>query len=178
MKQSGEAIVSFALEHHSRIQSTAYAAQVKSQHPQVNLQQSETTVTLNVNTTQYSAVWDTGAPYTVIVPKVVRDAGLTPNGFRDSAGIDGEKLRRRSCCVLGVVILTAGGLSCHICNATVLERDDQLRGIDILIGMDVMSQGTTIINRESRRRLRFIFVPAQDEAVHIALPENIRRNLT
>ena len=171
MDQFSEAIVSFPLAHHSRIKSTAYAARIEPQLPQT------TTVALSLHAVQYSAVWDTGAPFTMIVPKVTRDAGLTPSGFRTSAGIDGVS-RRRPCCVLGVVIRTAGGISCHISNATVLERNDQLGGIDILIGMDVMSQGTTIINRDSREQLRFIFVPAQDEAVHIALPENIRRKLT
>ena len=167
------AVVAFPISDRHRIQSTVYAARI------VRRNTATATVDLHLNPdrVRYCAIWDTGAAYTVIVPKVVQEAELIQSGFRMSAGIDGAVTRRPRFAV-AIVMRTTGGIFCHLTNATRLERDDQLGGPDILIGMDVMAQGTTVINFGGSTP-QFMFVPILGSAgtsFHFELPDDIRRN--
>lgn len=92
----------------------------------------------------FSAVWDTGASGTVVVPKVVRAANLKSRGFRMSSGIDGVT-RRRSIYPACIAMAVSQGIVLHHTEVLMLERDDQLGDIDVLIGMDIISAGETLI---------------------------------
>ena len=94
--------------------------------------------------TQFLAIWDTGAPYTLVVPKVVKAAKLAQRGFRLVGGI-GSAPRQRPAYPASIVFYAPTQVSFQFVDITMLERDDELAGADILIGMDIIKRGETRI---------------------------------
>lgn len=109
---------------------------------------------------QFTALWDTGAETTHVVPRVVDAADLQSVGYRDSRGIDGTVTRRRA---YRASILTFSGLTVpkgakevspsqlkiHATTVIALEEDSQLGGIDVLIGMDIIGAGDFALSYDS-----------------------------
>ena len=110
---------------------------------------------------QFIALWDTGAEFTHVVPEVIQAAGLKSIGFKPSAGIDGvitnRKLYRASVVtVSGVTVpldptdVTAREMKLHATTVVGLESDDQLGGIHVLLGMDIIGRGDFALSTDSK----------------------------
>ena len=90
----------------------------------------------------FTAVWDTGAPFTVAVPRVIQTASLKQRGFRPTRGIDGGPPRLRPV-YPACIWMSSDNVGPTFCftDVVMLERDDQLGKCDLLIGMDIMGSG-------------------------------------
>lgn len=81
----------------------------------------------------FNALWDTGATCTTISEKVVTALGLVPIGFGDVSHAGGT----RKAGLYRVNIALPNGLQ----SPPMKVLDGVLHGFDILIGMDIISQG-------------------------------------
>ena len=110
--------------------------------------------------TEFTAIWDTGAPFTLVVPRVVQTASLKQRGFRNVAGI-GSMPKQRPAFPASVVFLTGTVVNFQFIDVTMLEDNNQLGGADMLIGMDIIAKGETRIGRKNGK-LWFSFTPEQN----------------
>lgn len=74
-----------------------------------------------------------------------------------TAGIDGIVSRRPVYPASLVMNATATNLAIHFTDVVKLERDDQLGGIDMLVGMDIIATGETRIAKREDGNLWFTF---------------------
>ena len=135
-------VVAFKIEDPTRIQS-----QVRIGSP---ISKADTTGKLHLTTwdTDVTAIWDTGAPFTLAVPRVVQTANLKQRGFRKVGGI-GSTPKQRPAYPASVLFLAPNSLSLQFVDVTMLEDDSQLGGADMLIGMDIIAKGETRIGRKN-----------------------------
>ncbi len=89
--------------------------------------------TVRPPTTEFSALWDTGATATGISAKVIADCGLKPIGMTEVHTANG--IRRADIYLINVVLRNHVGIPM----LRVTEAD--IHGADVLIGMDIISQG-------------------------------------
>ena len=110
---------------------------------------------------QFTAIWDTGAPFTIVVPSVVQAARLQQRGFRPVGGI-GTKPQKRPAFPASVVLSTSGGkMHPQFVDVAMVEHDSHLGGAELLIGMDIIAKGETRIYRR-QGALWFSFKPEQN----------------
>lgn len=110
--------------------------------------------------TNFTAIWDTGSPFTLVVPRVVQTASLKQRGFRKVGGI-GSAPKQRPAYPASIMLLAPNSLDLQFVDVTMLEDDDQLGGADVLIGMDIIAKGETRIGRRNGE-LWFSFSLEQD----------------
>jgi predicted aspartyl protease len=82
---------------------------------------------------KYQAIWDTGATGTVITEQVIRECGLKPISMVKAVGVDGEYNTE----VYLINIRLPNGVGFASARVT----RGKLRGMDVLIGMDVICHG-------------------------------------
>ena len=147
-------VVEFKIEDSTRIQSLVRIG--------TPIGMDHTTGKLRLTTweTDFTAIWDTGAPFTLVVPRVVQTAGLKQRGFRMVGGI-GSESKQRPAYPASILFLAPNSLSLQFIDVTMLEDDNQLGGADILIGMDIIAKGETRIARRDGE-LWFSFALEQD----------------
>ena len=127
----------------------------------------------------FLAVWDTGAPRTIVTPSVAAQAGLEPHGIVPIAGVTGEvrawKMTRL------VVAMQAWADSrtqphhqLHIVEeAAIAERDADL-GCQVLIGMDIITRGDwELATDRAGRRVAIWKHPAKRRAIKYPPPPPI-----
>ena len=105
----------------------------------------------------FTAVWDTGAPYTLAVPRVILAADLKQRGFRPVGGINGPVQIRPVYPASIVMPVDAQNFVIRFADIAKLMRNNQLGDIDMLIGMDIISTGETKIARRKDGNLWFSF---------------------
>lgn len=88
-------------------------------------------------TKQYKALWDTGATGTVVTKKIVDDLGLKQIGVVKVFHANGDSLRP----VYLINIMLPHNVGFIYVRVTLGE----LTGFDVLIGMDIISQGDFVI---------------------------------
>ena len=110
--------------------------------------------------TDFTAIWDTGAPYTLVVPRVVQTANLVQRGFRRIGGI-GSAPKQRPAYPASVVFVAPNAVNFNFVDVTMLDDDQQLGGVDMLIGMDIIANGETRIGKKNGE-LWFSFKPEQN----------------
>jgi len=88
-------------------------------------------------TTEYSAIWDTGATNTAITNKVATECGLLPTGMCKVRTANGEN----DTCTYFVSLY----LPNKVCLPQLRVSQATLFGADILIGMDVIGSGDFVI---------------------------------
>ena len=135
-------VVEFKIEDSTRIQS-----HVRIGSP---ISKDNATGKLRLTTwdTDFTAIWDTGAPFTLVVPRVVQTASLKQRGFRKVGGI-GSAPKQRPAYPASVVLRAPNAVNLQFIDVTMLEDDNQLGGADMLIGMDIIAKGETRIGRRT-----------------------------
>lgn len=88
-------------------------------------------------TKEYKALWDTGATGTVVTKKIVDDLGLKQIGVVKVFHADGDSLRP----VYLINIMLPHKVGFQYIRVT----EGTLTGFDVLIGMDIISQGDFVI---------------------------------
>ena len=147
-------VVEFKIEDPTRIQSYVRIG--------TPISKDDATGKLRLTTwdTDFTAIWDTGAPFTLVVPRVVQTASLKQRGFRMVGGI-GSAPKQRPAYPASLLFLAPNSLSLQFVDVTMLEDDSQLGGADMLIGMDIIAKGETRIGRKNGE-LWFSFTLEQD----------------
>ena len=105
----------------------------------------------------FNALWDTGSTVTLAVPRVIETAGLKPVETGPVRGVDGVETSRPF--YHGFIAIEGqGGIhALAMCELYALEEDDQLQGIDIIIGMDVIQQGDLVLSVDENKKHWFSF---------------------
>lgn len=128
------------------------------------------------------ALWDTGASITTISEKIAHSLGLVPIGFENVAHAQGVGKAK----VYKVNILLPNGIEFH--SLRVLEGN--LTGFDVLIGMDIITNGDFAITHSdgkttftfripSVEKLDFVESPSKAAAkplTPITTPKKVERN--
>lgn len=109
------------------------------------------------------AQWDTGATNTCISEKVVKELNLVPTGVVSMMTPSGSIL----CNKYRVDIELQNKLT--ISNVHVIESKIGDQGIDILIGMDVISMGDLSISNFQGKTVFTFRVPSQSETDYVKL---------
>ena len=146
--------LTFPLENPNRIVCPVLVAQA------VPANNTSNEVEVELNAAQFTALWDTGAESTHVVPRVVLAANLESIGFRPSKGIDGKVTQRRAyrasivtfsglTVPLGTTAVRPQELKLHSTTVIGLEEDSQLGGVDVLIGMDIIGRGDFALSYDS-----------------------------
>jgi predicted aspartyl protease len=96
----------------------------------------------------YNGIWDTGATGTVITQKVIDELNLKPISLTKAHGADGEYDTE----VYLINLVVPNGLAIQSMRVT----KGKLRDVDVLVGMDVISQGDfAVTNFEGRTCFSF-----------------------
>lgn len=107
--------------------------------------------------TSKKALWDTGATNTLISSKVVRELELKPygkSGFSSANGVVDTNLYE-----IHLGIPSAG----VVCNVLALEKDDE--DYEVVIGMDVISQGDFAFSNHDGHSTFSFRLPSQEEII-------------
>jgi len=100
------------------------------------------------NPKKFQAIWDTGATHTAITQKVVQDCNLQPTGMTTVHTAGGE--------ANSPTYLVSIWLPNKICIPQLRVTEANIRGADVLIGMDIVSQGDLAIStKEGKTNLSF-----------------------
>ena len=89
----------------------------------------------------FQALWDTGATGSVITQAVVDKCGLKPTGMTEVHGVHGPKIVPTFLVNIGL----PNGVGVIAISATLAE----LKGCDVLIGMDVINHGDLAITNKN-----------------------------
>jgi len=125
----------------------------------------------------YTALWDTGATSTVITKKVATDLGLKPIGKTQVSHADGKSTVN----VYAVNVYLPNSVAFSLVKVT----EGILSGFDVLIGMDIISQGDfAISNYNGKTKFSFRmpsvadvdFVADYNSKVPIVAEHKIGRN--
>jgi len=99
--------------------SQSFDPATKSSHPQLE---------------EFKAIWDTGATGTVITQRVIDKCGLKPTGITNVHTVSGP--------TTSPTYLVNVGLPNHVMMGNIKVTRGAIRGdVDVLIGMDIISQG-------------------------------------
>lgn len=91
---------------------------------------------------EFNGIWDTGATCSVITPKVVNECGLKPIGITQVYALGGPRL----CNVHLIGIFLPNQVSFSPVRVT---EGDLTGDCDVLIGMDIISQGDFVITNQN-----------------------------
>lgn len=98
--------------------------------------------------TGYTAIWDTGASSTVITEKVVQECGLKPVGMTKVHTVGGE--------VTSLVYFVSVYLPNNVVITQLKVIEGKVPSAEILIGMDIISQGDfAITNKDGKTTFSF-----------------------
>ena len=108
--------------------------------------QEQNKITANINNRKLQALWDTGATHTCAIPRVVEDCHLKFAGYTTMTGIDNmQKQRELYFAAIAITESPLGSennlIAFHPTTVVKLEENDQLKGVDLLIGMDLITVG-------------------------------------
>ena len=121
LKAGKPAVITFRLDQRQRIVSQVGIA--------TPISRDDVTGKVNVTAfggTRFTAVWDTGAERTTVVPRVIENTQLKSHGFCKNRGVDGI-VQTRPVYLASISMQTIGGVTFHSTEIVRLERDDQPR---------------------------------------------------
>ena len=151
LKAGKPAVTTFRLDQRQRIVSQVGIA--------TPISRDDVTGKVNVTAfggTRFTAVWDTGAERTTVVPGVIENTQLKSHGFCKNRGVDGI-VQTRPVYLASISMQTTGGVTFHSTEIVRLERDDQLGDVDVLIGMDIICRGDAAITADEQGGLWFSY---------------------
>ena len=106
----------------------------------------------------FLAIWDTGAPRTIVTPSVAEQAKLKPHGMVPITGVTGETRTWRMTRLVVAMQAWANSRSephhqFHVVEEAAIAEKDADLGCQVLIGMDVITRGDLefITDRSGRR---------------------------
>lgn len=105
-----------------------------------------------VPTTEYKAIWDTGATATAISRKVAQECGLTPTGMCRVRTAGGE---RDTCTYLVSLYLPN-----RVCITNIRVTEVVLADSDVLVGMDVIAHGDFAVTNHSGKTCMSFRMPS------------------
>lgn len=92
-----------------------------------------------------SALWDTGATRTCVIPRVVDESKLEFSGHDTMYGLDNlpkeRELYHATMAIPEKPLDQDTMIAFHSTTVAKLEEDDQLHGLDMIIGMDLIMRG-------------------------------------
>lgn len=103
----------------------------------------------------FVSLWDTGATATVITQRVVDACGLKPIGMTQVHGVNG--IAESEIFIISLRLLNGVGFP------NVRVTKGQLQGIDVLIGMDIISMGDFSITSGKGNTVFSFRLPSQHE---------------
>ena len=101
---------------------------------------------VTLTTQGFRAIWDTGAPRTIVTPAVAEAVGLKPEGMEIVGGVGGTTHEAKATRL--VMAISAWHtdtfrphLQFHLLDRAIIYDWDQSREWNVLIGMDVITRG-------------------------------------
>lgn len=132
----------------------------------------------SIASAEFSALWDTGATTTMVAPRVVQAANLDECGYMSVTGVHGEtrdlKAYRAAIVLSEKPLLTPdeNTIAFHEAKVAMFERDDQIRGVDVIIGMDLMLCGDFWVSGTNGERWFSFCYPATGTRISITAERN------
>jgi predicted aspartyl protease len=102
----------------------------------------------------FDAIWDTGATGTVITQKIIDACGLKPVGMTMVSGIHGDK--PSEIFIVNVELPNAVGFH------SVQVTKGEIRGADMLIGMDIISTGDFAVTNKNGQTIFSFRCPSME----------------
>ncbi len=127
----------------------------------------------------YKGIWDTGATGSVITSRIVKELGLVPTGQKEVHTAKGSHLSNTYI----VNLFLKGNFPSQ--TITVTEAEKLAGGVDVLIGMDIITLGDFVItNHEGKTTMSFRvpscesidYVPSTDEENRQDAMKNMNRH--
>jgi len=118
---------------------------------------------------KFPAIWDTGASGTVISKKVVDEVGLVETGKEWVTGVNGTALKP--------TYLIDLGLPNRVIIQNVLVVLGELKGFDILIGMNIIGRGDfSLSNYDNKTVLTYSLPPHHNRVDLLQRGEILNKN--
>jgi hypothetical protein len=95
-----------------------------------------------INFKKYKAIWDTGATNTVLTQKVIDECALKPIGMTLAHGVQGQHTTE-------VFLVSVGLLNGVGFSGVRVTKGILAGGVDVLIGMDMITQGDFAITHHN-----------------------------
>lgn len=112
-------------------------------------------ITVSVEIKKYKAIWDTGATHSVITRKIVQDLNLKPVGMTIVHTANGETHQKQ--------YIVNFYLPNQVMFVMLKVTEAPLHQTDILIGMDIISQGDFCISNFLRKTVLTFRMPSCQE---------------
>ena len=125
-----------------------------------------TNVTINVEVKKYRAVWDTGATHSVITARVVQELDLKPVGITIVHTANGETHQKQ--------YIVNFYLPNQVMFSMLRVTEAPLHGTDILIGMDIISQGDFCVSNFEGKTVLTFRIPSCEEFDFVKIHEIAR----
>lgn len=107
----------------------------------------ESSMPLSPNPTKYKAIWDTGATNTAITQRVVEACNLKPTGMANIETAKGTMTKP--------TYLVSVWLPNKVCIPQLRVAETDIKGADVLIGMDLIGQGDFAVTNDGKTSLSF-----------------------
>jgi predicted aspartyl protease len=120
-------------------------------------------VAVPINFKKYTAIWDTGATGTVITQKVADECGLKATGKTEAHGVQGKHITD----VFLVTIALPNGIAFTSVRVTLGVL---VGGVDVLIGMDMITQGDFAITHHNGKSCFSFRYPSMEKIDFKAKP--------
>lgn len=111
----------------------------------------------DIDSTKCLAIWDSGATSSIITRKVIETLDLKPVGMCQVVGIHGSEYEY----TYYVNLMVPGEMKFHTIEVTEGDLDD----VDVLIGMDVISQGDLAISNGNSETVFSFRSPAKNPII-------------
>lgn len=121
----------------------------------------------NVLKGQYMALWDTGASASVITKKVADELGLKPTGIAQVFHADGISIVHK--------YLVNIKLPNNVGFGFVEVTEGKLTGMDVLIGMDIITRGDFTITNTNNKTVFSFRIPSLEKIDFVEQDEKKRK---
>lgn len=117
---------------------------------------------------KYNALWDTGATISTISPKVINELGLQPFQYAKVFHAQGEGVAK----AYKVNLF----LPNHVIFPCISVLEGNLHGFDVLIGMDIISQGDFVITNRDNQTVCSFQIPSTHVYDFVKQQQNQQQN--
>ena len=118
--------------------------------------------------TQFKAIWDTGATSSVITQQVIDACNLQPTGIAEVHGVHGKDFSETY--LVNIVLQSGVGFP------NIQVTKGKLTGVDVLIGMDIITRGDFVITNQGGNTICSFRTPSQT-TIDFVQEENKRKQM-